>query len=160
MIAKLYSISLNINQETYEMTLSACETLLETIRKIGLTGSKPGCLNGDCGACTVMIDNQPMKSCLVLTAETESTSITTIEGLKETPIQQAFIDHFAFQCGYCTSGFIMLCHSLLIHDSNPSEETLKKWLSSNICRCTGYQEIEQAVKSMIQTQKGSDKEHP
>ena len=106
-----------------------------------------------------MIDNQPMKSCLVLTAEAANTSITTIEGLKGTPIQQAFIDHFAFQCGYCTSGFIILCHSLLIHDSNPSEETIKKWLSSNICRCTGYQEIEQAVKSVIQTKKVLDNEH-
>lgn len=144
------TINLEINKERYERDILASDILLDVIRdKIGLTGAKPGCLNGDCGACTVILNKQPMKSCLMLAIEAIDTEILTIEGLKDTPIQRAFVDHFAFQCGYCTSGFILICQALLLNDNNPSPEKIKTWLSSNICRCTGYKEIEEAIHSVI-----------
>lgn len=145
-----WRIPLDVNGEAYEVEVQSSEILLATLRaKLGLTGAKPGCLNGDCGACTIIVDHQPMKSCLMLTLEATGHRIITIEGLKETPIQNAFIKHFAFQCGYCTPGFIMNCHALLSNFSEPTYEQLKEWLQSNICRCTGYEEIEQAIHSVI-----------
>lgn len=148
------NIILNINDELYQTDIRPLSTLLSVLRQqLGLTGSKPGCLNGDCGACTVMIDGLPYKSCIMLAVEAPGKKIITIEGLKNTPIQQAFIENFAFQCGYCTSGFIMNCHSLVSNEKNPSRETIIEWLSSNICRCTSYEEIEQAVMSVIQLNK-------
>jgi aerobic carbon-monoxide dehydrogenase small subunit len=143
------STKLLINGEEKEVTFRNAETLLSVLRhKLGLTGAKPGCLNGDCGACTVNIDGQAQKSCLTLAIETVGKDILTVEGL-DSPIQGAFVDHFAFQCGYCTSGFLMNCHALLNEKKNPSNQDITKWLESNICRCTGYKEIEEAVKSVI-----------
>lgn len=145
-----YTITLRINGEEREVSVRAADTLLGTIRgKLGLTGSKPGCLNGDCGACTVNVDGWPQKSCLMLTVETAGKEITTIEGVINTPIQQAFIEHFAFQCGYCTPGFIMNCHALIKQHPNADDKTIKEWLESNICRCTSYIEIEKAVKAVL-----------
>ena len=145
-----WHVHLDVNGETYEADVYSSEILLETLRaKLGLTGAKPGCLNGDCGACTIIVDNQPMKSCLMLSLEATGHKIITIEGLKDTPIQKAFIKHFAFQCGYCTPGFIMNSHALLTNYSEPTYEQIKEWLQSNICRCTGYEEIEQAIRSVI-----------
>ncbi|MGE7765834.1 (2Fe-2S)-binding protein [Peribacillus sp. NPDC096540] len=133
------------------MDILASDILLDVLRdKIGLTGAKPGCLNGDCGACTVIMNKQPIKSCLILAIEAIDTEILTIEGLKDTSIQKAFVEHFAFQCGYCTSGFILICQALLLNDNNPSPEKIETWLSSNICRCTGYKEIEAAIYSVIE----------
>lgn len=147
-------ITLNINEEIYQTEVRPLSTLLSVLRQqLGLTGAKPGCLNGDCGACTVMINDLPFKSCIILAVEAAGMEITTIEGLKDAPIQQAFIEHFAFQCGYCTSGFIMNCHSLVSKYKNPSSDTIKEWLSSNICRCTCYEEIENAVMAVIQQNK-------
>lgn len=147
---KRFMIQLKVNGEVYETDICASDLLLHVLReKLGLTGAKPGCLNGDCGACTVMINQKPMKSCLVLAIETLGTDMMTIEGLTYSPIQKAFIENFAFQCGYCTPGFIMNCHALLLQHPVPDQETIKKWLSSNICRCTGYQEIEAAVTSIL-----------
>lgn len=149
-----WRVHLDINDEAYETEVYSSETLLQTLRsKLGLTGAKPGCLNGDCGACTIMVENQPMKSCLLLTVESSGKKITTIEGLKDTPIQKAFIQYFAFQCGYCTPGFIMNCHGLLAKHSEPTYEQIKEWLQSNICRCTSYEEIEQAIFSVIETRR-------
>lgn len=145
------TITLEINQERYERDILSSDLLLDVLRKVGLTGAKPGCLNGDCGACTVMMNKQPMKSCLLLAIEAIDTEIITIEGLNKTPIQKAFVEHFAFQCGYCTPGFIMNATALLLNDNDPSPEKIKTWLSSNICRCTGYKEIEEAVHSAIHT---------
>lgn len=143
-------ITLNINSGMYEKEILASDTLLSVLRdKLGLTGAKPGCLNGDCGACTVIIDKRPMKSCMLLAVEAFDTEILTIEGLKDTPIQIAFVEQFAFQCGYCTPGFILICHALLLTDHHPTNEKITTWLSSNICRCTGYQEIENALRSVI-----------
>ncbi|MFJ7747123.1 (2Fe-2S)-binding protein [Peribacillus sp. NPDC097295] len=145
------TITLEINQERYERDILTSDLLLDVLRKIGFTGAKPGCLNGDCGACTVIMNKQPMKSCLLLAIEAIDTEIITIEGLNNTPIQRAFVEHFAFQCGYCTPGFIMNGTALLLNDNDPSPEKIKTWLSSNICRCTGYKEIEEAIRSAIDT---------
>jgi carbon-monoxide dehydrogenase small subunit len=145
-----HSIDLNINDEIRRVTVGSGETLLNVLRgRLGLTGAKPGCLNGDCGACTVNIDGWPMKSCLMLAVEAVGKKITTIEGLKNTAIQREFVEQFAFQCGYCTPGFIMNCHSLIRQHPNADDETIREWLESNICRCTGYKEIEAAVKSVL-----------
>ena len=148
----LHTIHLNINDDDRRVTARSGDTLLYIIReKLGLTGAKPGCLNGDCGACTVHIDGWPMKSCLMMAVEGEGKKVTTIEGLKDTPIQQAFVEHFAFQCGYCTPGFIMNAHSLIQKKPDAGETVIKEWLQSNICRCTSYSEIEKAVKSVLNT---------
>ena len=145
-----HTIDLNINDEIRSVTVRSGDTLLMVLRgRLGLTGAKPGCLNGDCGACTVNIDGWPMKSCLMLAVEAVGKKITTIEGLKNTAIQREFVDHFAFQCGYCTPGFVMNCHSLIRQHPNADDKTIKEWLESNICRCTGYKEIEAAVKSVL-----------
>jgi carbon-monoxide dehydrogenase small subunit len=147
---KSQAISLNVNGEDHQIVVRSADTLLYALRgKVGLTGAKPGCLNGDCGACTVNVDDWPMKSCLMLAIEAIDKKITTIEGLNNTPIQRAFVENFAFQCGYCTPGFIMNCHSLIKQHPDADEETIKEWLQSNICRCTGYAEISQAIHSIL-----------
>lgn len=144
-------IELKVNGETRKVLVRPADTLLFALRdRMGLTGAKPGCENGDCGACTVLMDGWPVKSCLTLAAEAVGHEITTIEGLNKAPIQQAFIDKFAFQCGYCTSGFIMNCQGLINNHPDANDETIHEWLQSNICRCTGYQEITEAVKSVLQ----------
>jgi carbon-monoxide dehydrogenase small subunit len=144
------SAALNVNGEKRMVTFRPADTLLYVLRsQLGLTGAKPGCLNGDCGACTIHIDEMPMKSCLMLAIEAIDKKITTIEGLDDTPIQKAFVEKFAFQCGYCTPGFIMNCHALIKQHPDATDEIIKKWLESNLCRCTGYQEIEEAVKSVL-----------
>jgi aerobic carbon-monoxide dehydrogenase small subunit len=151
---KSHTIGLNINDEIHTVTVRSADTLLYVLRgRLGLTGAKPGCLNGDCGACTVIIDGWPMKSCLMLAVEAAGKEILTIEGLKNTPIQQRFVENFAFQCGYCTPGFIMNCHSLINQHPDADDKTIKEWLESNICRCTGYAEIEKAVKAVLNQQK-------
>jgi len=143
-------ITLNVNEEVYNVVVSPNQTLLNVLReKLELTGPKPGCENGDCGACTVLIDDKPYKSCMTLAVEMEEKKITTIEGLKDTAIQGAFIDKEGYQCGYCTSGFIMNAYALLDKYEKPDEDTIKNWLSSNLCRCTGYEGIEKAVKKVI-----------
>jgi carbon-monoxide dehydrogenase small subunit len=147
---KLHQIVLHVNDELHPVIVRSGDTLLITLRtRLGLTGAKPGCLNGDCGACTVHVDGWPMKSCLMLSVEAAGKKITTIEGLKDAPIQQAFVKNFAFQCGYCTPGFIMNGHALTLHHPDADEKTIKEWLDSNICRCTGYAEIEKAIKEVL-----------
>ncbi|MFC3885747.1 (2Fe-2S)-binding protein [Bacillus songklensis] len=144
------TVALNVNGEERIAAFRPADTLLYVLRELlGLTGAKPGCLNGDCGACTIIVDGRPMKSCIMLAIEGADKEITTIEGLKDAPIQQAFVDHFAFQCGYCTPGFIMNCHALVHHHPNADDNTIKEWLESNICRCTSYKEIEDAVKAVL-----------
>ncbi|MBA2876649.1 (2Fe-2S)-binding protein [Thermaerobacillus caldiproteolyticus] len=141
---------LTVNGEAHSVIARPADTLLFVLRnKLRLTGAKPGCLNGDCGACTVLIDGGPIKSCMMLAIETVGKTITTIEGLKHSPIQQAFVEHFAFQCGYCTPGFIMNAHALTEKYPDASDDVIQEWLESNICRCTSYREIEQAVKSVL-----------
>ncbi|MFC0330014.1 (2Fe-2S)-binding protein [Paenibacillus sepulcri] len=139
-----------VNGRRQNVTIRSADTLLRVLREhLGLTGAKAGCENGDCGACTVIVNGLPIKSCLMLAVETQGSSIATIEGLQNAPIQQAFIDKFAFQCGFCTPGFIMVCHALVNTQPNADEDLIKEWLQSNICRCTGYEEIREAVRSVM-----------
>ncbi|SDJ20538.1 carbon-monoxide dehydrogenase small subunit [Paenibacillus naphthalenovorans] len=143
-------VELNINKEVKDAAVRPADTLLHVLREgLGLTGAKPGCLNGDCGACTVLVDGLPMKSCIMLAVEAAGKQVTTIEGLTDAPIQRAFIEHGAFQCGYCTPGFIMNCHALIQTHPHASDEIIQDWLQSNICRCTGYREIKEAVLSIL-----------
>lgn len=143
-------IHLNVNFEDHEVVARPSDILLFTLREqLGLTGAKPGCENGDCGACTVIVNGWPVKSCLMLTVEAIGKQILTVEGLKNAPVQKAFVEKFGFQCGYCTSGFLMVCHALAsIHPSAP-DEVIDEWLQSNICRCTSYEEIGEAVRTIL-----------
>ncbi|OPH51933.1 (2Fe-2S)-binding protein [Paenibacillus ferrarius] len=150
----VYPVEFEINGDKRTIQVRAADVLLYTLRdKLGLTGSKPGCGNGDCGACTIWVDRQPMKSCLMLTVEASGKQITTIEGLTDSPVQHAFVQNQAFQCGYCTPGFIMNCEGLLSLHPDADEETIRDWLESNICRCTSYEEIHHAVKDVFQRNK-------
>lgn len=144
-------VSLRINGEVREALVRPSDLLLDVLRRqFGLTAAKPGCLNGDCGACTVIVDGWPAKSCLMLAVEAENHEILTVEGLEgKAPIQKAFVDSNAFQCGYCTSGFLMVCHTLKTrHPVMPEELVVEEWLQSNLCRCTSYQEIRAAVRML------------
>ncbi|MBO9129430.1 (2Fe-2S)-binding protein [Bacillus sp. 165] len=150
MITKLI---LNINEENREAIVRMADTLLDTLRdQFDLTGAKRGCENGDCGACTVLVDKWPIKSCIMLAVEAVNKKITTIEGLQGSFVQQAFIEKWAFQCGYCTPGFIVNCHALVNAYPDANDEVIEEWLSSNICRCTSYQEIREAVKWVLRHQ--------
>lgn len=145
-----YRVELQVNGEQRTVRVRAAETLLYTLRDhLGLTGCKPGCNNGDCGACTILVNGQPMKSCLMLTVEAREKQITTIEGLADSAVQCAFAQNQAFQCGYCTPGFIMNCEGLRHVHPQADEETVRIWLESNICRCTSYEEIHRAVKDVF-----------
>lgn len=147
-------VILNINESQHQVLIKPNTLLLHTLREqVGLTGAKGGCENSDCGACTVLIDGIPKKSCMTLTIEVGDREITTIEGLNDTEIQRAFINFNGFQCGYCTSGFLLNAHALLQNKPDATEEEKKEWLSSNLCRCTGYEGIKKAVdhaQEMIQ----------
>lgn len=148
-------LELRINGQIKSVSVNSSDTLLGVLRSLGLTGAKPGCLNGDCGACTVQIDGWPFKSCIMLAVEAVGHQVTTIEGLKGSEMQKAFVRHNAFQCGYCTPGFVMNAHSLIELRPGADEKEIEKWLQSNICRCTGYKEIEGAVKSVLAKKNGA-----
>lgn len=139
-------INLRINQVNHSVLVKPNETLLHVLReKIGYTGTKTSCENGDCGACTVLVDMKPVKACMLLAVECVEKSIMTIEGLNDTAIQRAFVDHGGFQCGYCTAGFIMNAYAMLLSDPHIDEQGKMKWLDANLCRCTGYEGIKDAV---------------
>ncbi len=143
-------IELDINGEKKDVAVSPSDILLYVLREqLGLTGAKPGCENGDCGACTVLVDSWPVKSCLMLAVEAIGHKITTVEGLHNSPIQKAFVENWGFQCGYCTSGFLMVCHSLANIHPDAEEYVMEEWLQANICRCTSYEEIRKAIKSVL-----------
>lgn len=140
----------NINGEKKTVLIKTNETLLRVIReKLGLTGTKIGCENGDCGACTILIDGNPVKSCMVLAVEIDNEKITTIEGINDENIKNAFIEEEAFQCGFCTSGFIVNVYGLISKNPEPDDNMIRDYLESNLCRCTGYEGIEKAVKRLI-----------
>jgi carbon-monoxide dehydrogenase small subunit len=143
-------IELNVNGEVKEAIIEPRTTLLQVLREgLGLTGTKRGCDIGDCGACTVLIDGIPNLSCLTLAIEAQNKEIITIEGLEQSgklhPLQQAFIDHFAVQCGFCTPGMIMSAKALLDENTCPTEEDVREAISGNLCRCTGYVKIVEAI---------------
>jgi carbon-monoxide dehydrogenase small subunit len=140
-----------INGEPQEFLCEPRQSLLECLRDIlGLTGSKEGCNDGNCGACTVILDGRVVTSCLVLGVEAEGCQVTTVEGMAKGnelhPLQRAFLENAALQCGICTPGFLVAAKALLDQQSNPSEDEIRLWLANNLCRCTGYDKIIRAVK--------------
>ncbi len=143
-------IELDINGEKKDVMVNPSDILLYVLREqLGLTGAKPGCENGDCGACTITVDGWPAKSCLMLAVEAIGHKIITVEGLQNAPIQKAFVENWGFQCGYCTSGFLMVCHSLANIHPDAEEYVMEEWLQSNICRCTSYEEIRNAIHAIL-----------
>lgn len=146
-------IEINVNGDIYEIAVDPWQTLAEVLREsLGLIGTKIGCNHGDCGACTVIVDGVTVSSCLTLAVEAAGRKITTIEGIapcedKLHPVQQAFIDKGAVQCGFCTSGMILSAVHLLEANPNPTEEQIRSGLSGNLCRCTGYNKIVEAIDS-------------
>ena len=143
-------VSTTVNGDPAEFVCQPGETLLDVLRnQLGLTGSKEGCGTGDCGACSVTVDDRLVCSCLVLGAEAEGREVTTIEGLADGntlhPLQTKFIEHAALQCGICTPGFLVAAKVLLDREPNPSEEQIRYALAGNLCRCTGYDKIVRAV---------------
>ncbi len=146
-------IELDVNGDKHSVLVRPSDLLLDVLREqLGLTGAKAGCRNGDCGTCTVNVDGWPVKSCLMLAVEAVGHTIVTVEGLNGiAPVQKAFVDASAFQCGYCTSGFLMVCHALKTqHPTMPDEIIIEDWLQANLCRCTSYQEIRRAVHAMYE----------
>ncbi len=143
-------IELRVNGEIYEIAVQPWRTLLEVLREdIGLTGAKRGCDEGDCGACTVILDGKPVASCLVLAIEAQGKDILTIEGLAENgqlhPLQSVFVEHGAIQCGFCSPGMILSAKALLDKNPKPTEEEVRRGISGNLCRCTGYAKIVEAI---------------
>jgi len=151
-------IELKVNGESYDVAVEPRRTLLEVLREqLGLTGTKEGCDAGDCGTCTVLLDGKPVPSCLVLAIDAQGKDIVTIEGLASGselhPIQKAFVDYGAIQCGFCSPGVILTAKALLDSNPNPSEAEVRKAISGNLCRCTGYVKIIEAI--MVAAAQGS-----
>ena len=147
------AIELNINGDKYELLVSPSQTLLEVLRdKIGLTGTKCGCDLGACGACTVLINGEAYLSCVMLAVDAVGKDILTIEGLAEGgtlhPLQEAFVEIGGLQCGFCTPGMILTAKAILDEEADPTEEVIKKRMAGNLCRCTGYKKIVEAVMSV------------
>jgi carbon-monoxide dehydrogenase small subunit len=154
-MAKL-KITITVNHRKQEIDVEPYETLLDVLRnRLGLTGAKPGCRQGECGACTVNLDGKAVLSCLMLAAQANGREVLTIEGLQEGarlhPIQEAFVKKSALQCGYCTPGMIMAGKALLDTNADPSERDVRNSLANNLCRCTGYKVIVDAVLDAART---------
>ena len=150
-MAKRRIVSTTVNGRPTEFLCEPRQTLLEVLRDtLDLTGAKEGCANGNCGACTVLLNGRPVVSCLVLGMEAEGAEIETIEGVAPAdgldPVQQAFLENAALQCGICTPGFIVAAKALLDQQPHPSEDEIRLWLANNLCRCTGYDKIIRAVR--------------
>ena len=147
-----HTIDLTINGEKYELRVTPNELLVNVIREtVGLTGTKYACGTGQCGACTVVVDGEPILGCLTLAVTVDGSEITTIEGLANAdgtldPLQEAFLDTNAIQCGYCTPGMVLVGRDLLQKMPNPSEDQIRHHIKGNICRCTGYNGIVRAIK--------------
>lgn len=148
-------ISLQVNGQTVETKVPAISRLSGFLRNVlGLTGVKEGCCEGECGACTVLLDGQPVNSCLVLTYQAAGREVTTVEGLESSDLQNAFLQMGAVQCGYCTPGMLMAAEGLLRASPNPLEAEIRHALAGNICRCTGFETIVQAVAAHAAARKG------
>jgi carbon-monoxide dehydrogenase small subunit len=148
-----HSITVTVNGKREHLAVPAHMTLLEMIRdKLALTGTKNGCAAGECGACTVLIDGEPVNSCMMLALEADNHEVTTVEGLAREDgqlslLQQSFAEHNAVQCGFCTPGMLVSAHALLTRSPHPSDEEVREGLVGNLCRCTGYLRIVEAVQA-------------
>jgi len=154
------AVTTTVNGDPVQFLTDPGETLLDVLRyKLNLMGAKEGCGTGDCGSCTVTLNGRIVCSCLVLGAEVDGAEIGTIEGLADGPnlhpLQQAFIDHAALQCGICTPGILVASKTLLDRNPDPSEEEIRYWLAGNLCRCTGYDKIIRAVQAAAATMRGA-----
>jgi len=157
-----HAIRLTVNGEACEGAVEARTLLVHFLREqLGLTGTHVGCVVGECGACSVVVDGALVKSCLMLAVQADGSQVTTIEGLSTTgtpgtlhPVQEAFVEKFALQCGFCTPGFVMAAHALLARTPNPTEEQIRQELSSNLCMCTGYVQIVEAVREAASRLRG------
>ena len=146
----MIDITLNVNGEDYQIEVAPYQTLRDVLReKLNFTDVKNGCSEGECGSCTVLIDGKPVTSCLVLAIQAQGKKITTARGLapdgKLHPLQEKFIEYGAIQCGYCTPGMLLSAKALLDSNPNPSKDEVRRAISGNICRCTGYQQIVEAI---------------
>ncbi|MYC15958.1 MAG: (2Fe-2S)-binding protein [Gemmatimonadetes bacterium] len=144
-------VTTTINGESAEFLCEPRQTILEVLRdQLDLTGTKEGCSNGNCGACSILVNGEVIDSCLMMAVEAEGQVLTTIEGVASAdglhPLQQKFLEHAALQCGICTPGFIVAAKALLDQESDPSEERIRLYLAGNLCRCTGYDKIVRAVQ--------------
>ncbi len=149
-------VRLNINEVVYDVDVEPEWTLLYVLReRLGLTGTKQACGNGECGNCTLLMDGKPVLSCLTLAVESEGREITTIEGLakygKLHPIQEAFLEHHAISCGHCTPAMVMCAYALLNSNHSPTEDDVRKAISGTLCRCTGYVKIVKAIMAVAET---------
>lgn len=150
-------IQLTVNGEQAEVAVAPNRTLLQVLREdLGLTGTKHGCGLGDCGACTVILDGKPVNSCLVLAVQAHGSEVLTIEGLAENgklhPLQQAFVDKGGIQCGFCSPGMILSAKALLDENPKPTEHEIRMAISGNLCRCTGYQKIVEAIQAAAESE--------
>ncbi|MFZ2488740.1 MAG: (2Fe-2S)-binding protein [Anaerolineae bacterium] len=155
-----HDITLTVNGEPYNITVQSHHTLLHVLREqLVLTGTKNGCSEGECGACTVLLDGEPVNSCLVLGVEANGRAITTVEGLADNgrlaPIQQTLVELGGTQCGFCTPGVLLSAHALLQRNPNPTEYEIRAGLVGNLCRCTGYVRIVDAVREAARLQQAS-----
>jgi aerobic-type carbon monoxide dehydrogenase small subunit (CoxS/CutS family) len=145
------TVHLTLNDAPATLGVPVRASLADAVRALGATGTRVGCEHGACGTCTVLLDGEPVRSCLVLAVQADGRAVTTVEGLASSddlhPLQQAFHDHHALQCGFCTPGFVVLAASLLEREPDASEERVRDVLSSNLCRCTGYAPIVDAVRA-------------
>lgn len=159
-MAHLRHVQTNINGDQADFLCEPRHSLLEVLRDVlGMTGTKEGCNDGNCGACTVILDGRIVNSCLVLAVEVHGREITTIEGLASPeglhPLQQAFLEHAALQCGFCTPGLIMSAKALLDQEPRPDEKRVRHWLAGNLCRCTGYDKVVRAVMAASENMKST-----
>jgi carbon-monoxide dehydrogenase small subunit len=156
------SIELNVNGRQYRVTVAPRMTLVDCLRDvIGLTGSHIGCEHGICGACSILLNGEAVRGCLMFAVQAEGAEITTVEGLSQddgalSPLQQAFWDCHGLQCGYCTPGMLIAAQDLLNHNPHPNEAEIRDAISGNICRCTGYQQIVEAIQQAVGQQAAPD----
>lgn len=153
-----HNIVLKVNGESYSLEVEPDQSLLEALREnLNLTGTKRGCDKGDCGACTVLLNGMPVNSCLILAVQADGQEVTTIEGVARgdelDPVQEAFVKHGAVQCGFCTPGMVLTSVALLRENLHPEKEEIKHAISGNLCRCTGYVQIIDAIQSVARTSK-------
>jgi carbon-monoxide dehydrogenase small subunit len=153
------TLELHVNGQVHAVAAHPAERLLDVLReRLGLTGTKEGCGTGQCGACTILLDGRPVASCMMFVADAVGHELLTIEGLspdgKLHPLQAAFVEHGAVQCGFCTPGMILAAKALLDRNPRPTDEEIDYALAGNLCRCTGYQKIREAIQSVARAKKG------